>query len=109
MTFLAPFSDTQAAPEWSGQLGMASNTNSLFVNVGGPGLRFLMPDREGSISLSFLPSLRLPMRADGITRPVFGLGAGYYRKRFGFIVPVYSVPNEGWMVAAGLAYRFSAE
>ncbi|NUM31193.1 MAG: hypothetical protein HUU47_02580 [Bacteroidetes bacterium] len=82
-----------------------TNLNSLFLNFGGPGIKF--DYGQYSIAYNMFPSIRY---YDENTSPILGTGVQLTYKKYSFVAPMYYVvsPNSKknvWIVSFGFGYK----
>ncbi len=88
-----------------GQIGVSTNGQAIFLNFGGPNIRFQY--KKVAWGLSLYPSLRFLEDAPRtFILPTLGFGAYLQYKKIGLILPIYynGVKNE-WIPSAGLSYK----
>lgn len=89
-----------------GTFGVSYWSKNMFVNLGGPSLKFNY--KKMGIMLSFFPSLRTSFETPVITlTPILGTGACIYYKKIALTAPCYYIANRNiWVVSYGIAYLF---
>jgi hypothetical protein len=90
-----------------GQIAMTSNANALFVNLGGPTIRFNF--QKFSIGGTFFPTLKFEDKASKLlVTPCLGVGPQLCflkDKRFILEFPCYyTAAKNTWSVSAGFGY-----
>lgn len=93
-----------------GQLAITTNAKDVFVNVGGPSLKFNLS--KVAFAFNFLPSLRFHEIAGKIqVSPILGSGIQVYGlkdKRLVLSFPwYYLAATNSWTFTCGLGYVFS--
>ncbi len=93
-----------------GQIAVTTNGKAAFINMGGPGVKFVFP--KFAVSVNMLPSLKFEEEAPKpIVTPILGVGPQIYflkNKRLVLSFPCYyHISKNSWIVSAGLGYGFS--
>lgn len=90
----------------SGQLSIATNGQSLFLTMGGPGLKMDLSPKM-SCALNMLPSLRfLYVKDDAVIKPFLGFGPQFYYKKIVFFMPLYYLPtSKKWIINGGIGWK----
>ena len=93
-----------------GQVVVTTNAKDVFVNFGGPALKFSYP--KFAVALNFMPSLRLHNLAGSPhLTPILGTGLQLYGlkdKRFILSFPFYYLASSNtWIGTAGIGYVLS--
>jgi hypothetical protein len=86
----------------TGLSSVAVNSKNIFLNFGGPSLKFEKNDYY--MSFSFFPSLRYDEEAHQYS-PVLGAGLLLGRESVFIVLPNYYY-TANWYTAFGLGYRF---
>jgi hypothetical protein len=103
----AQIDQPKSSVNFEGQFVMTTNANALFVNLGGPGLRFNFP--KFSIGGIFIPTLKFEDKASKLlVSTCLGIGPQICflkDKRFILEFPCYFTAAKNiWTVSAGLGY-----
>jgi len=90
-----------------GQIGLTTNTESLFFNLGGPTLRFSFP--KFAVGATMFPSLKVENKASKLTvTPLLGAGPQFCflkDKRFILEFPCYYTASKAsWTFTMGIGY-----
>jgi hypothetical protein len=90
-----------------GQFAVTTNANALFINLGGPTLRFNFP--KISIGGTMFPTLKFEVKASKLlVTPLLGVGPQLCflkDKRFILEFPCYYTASKNtWTVSAGFGY-----
>ncbi len=90
-----------------GQFVITSNGSAVFLNFGGPAVKFSF--NKFACSLNFMPSLRVEeQQSTPSITPILGTGLQFYflkNKRFILSFPCYYYANRNiWVGTAGLGY-----
>jgi hypothetical protein len=93
-------------PALSGTAMMATDGNAVYVNLGGPGLKWVQGHWQ--LSINMLPSLRFVSdKPRPFATPSLGAGFLIAYKRFVIGVPFYYIASrQEWRVAPGVGVRF---
>ncbi len=86
----------------TGLSSIAFNSKNVFLNFGGPSLKF--EKNEYFLSLSFFPSLRYDEEAEQFS-PILGAGLTLGKENVFVVIPSYYY-TANWYTAFGLGYRF---
>jgi len=90
-----------------GQIALTTNAKALFVNLGGPNLRFNFP--KFSIGFTMFPTIKFDNTASKLhATPLLGVGPQFCflkDKRFILEFPCYYTASKNtWTVSAGFGY-----
>jgi hypothetical protein len=93
-----------------GQIAAATNGQALFINMGGPALKFIFP--KIAFSINMVPSLKFEEdKPKPIVVPLLGVGVQFYflkDRRFVLSLPCYYYASRNiWTMAAGIGYVLS--
>jgi hypothetical protein len=93
-----------------GQLAVATNGKAIFVNFGGPSIKYNFS--KVAFCLGMMPSLRLEQDAPRpYVTPILGAGLNVLflnSKRLVLSIPCYYISSKNeWTVAAGIGYVFT--
>jgi hypothetical protein len=98
--------DKKIKPVLSGTAMIATDGTAAYINLGGPGLKWVHGNWQ--LSINMLPSLRLIKdKPRPFATPSLGAGFLVSYKRFVVGLPVYYIASrQEWRVAPGLGVRF---
>jgi hypothetical protein len=101
-------SKTQFAIE--GQIAATTNGKGLFLNIGGPALKFIFS--KFGISINMVPSIRIQEEEPkSIVTPLLGVGIQLFflkNKRFIICLPGYYYSSKNtWTLTAGIGYTIT--
>ncbi len=109
----ASFAQTEIQPATlniEGQIAVTTNSKAIFVNFGGPALKFNF--KKIAFAINMLPSLKFEeVPSKPIVTPLLGVGPQIYflkDKRFILSFPCYYyVLKNTWEVSCGIGYVLS--
>src|SRR5689334_5393795 len=90
-----------------GQIAATTNGDGLFLNIGGPALKFVFS--KFAVSINMVPSVRIQKEEPkSIITPLLGVGIQFYflkNKRFVVSMPCYYYSSKNiWTLTAGIGY-----
>jgi len=90
-----------------GQIAATTNGEGLFINIGGPALKFVFS--KFAVSVNMVPSLRIQEeKPKSMITPLLGVGIQIYllkNKRFVVCLPAYYYSSKNiWTLTAGVGY-----
>lgn len=105
----SPAENKKVTTDWriEGQIGVSTNGQAIFLNFGGPNIRFQY--KKVAWGVGMYPSLRFwEDKPRTFITPSLGFGAYLQYKKIGLIAPMYynGAKNE-WIPSVGLSYKLS--
>ena len=110
MLSISSFSQTEnqkANLNIEGQIAATTNGKAVFINMGGPAIKFVFP--KFAFAINILPSFKFEDdKPKPIVTPLLGVGPQFYflkDKRFLLSFPCYYFASKNtWEMSAGLGY-----
>ena len=98
--------DKKIQPVVSGTAMIATDGNAVYMNLGGPGLKWAQGNWQ--LSINMLPSLRFVSdKPRPFATPSLGAGFLVTYKRFVVGLPIYYISaRQEWRLAPGVGVRF---